>query len=268
MALAGVMREEEEDEEEEEEEEEAEEEDHDDDDDDDDYCGFVEEEGTAAAAIRRGAGGHARRRRYINNGSNKAGRKKNKGEGEVAVGMVRGASQGCIGAEDEQQPREEGGMSFAEDMKGMRADAILVHFSLRGGRNGEGGKGGSGGEEVGEELSTVENPTGVNPRAFPRNVLGLVDGGSIDSTTSTRASIAPARTTLRRDFYLSELQRLLAGEVEDDGTGMWADSSTTTMSIVICAGVPSIPLVGFHHLHGAVSTGRGLCRGHRLRAKQ
>lgn len=24
------------------------------------------------------------------------------------VGMVRGASQGCIGAEDEQQPREEG----------------------------------------------------------------------------------------------------------------------------------------------------------------
>lgn len=54
--------------------------------------------------------------------------------------MVRGASQGCIGAEDEQQPREEGGMGFAEDMKGMRADAILVHSSRRG-RNSEGGRG-------------------------------------------------------------------------------------------------------------------------------
>lgn len=53
--------------------------------------------------------------------------------------MVRGASQGCIGAEDEQQLREgEGGMGFAEDMKGMRADAILVHSSRRG-RNSEGG---------------------------------------------------------------------------------------------------------------------------------
>lgn len=56
------------------------------------------------------------------------------------VGMVRGASQGCIGAEDEQQPREERGMGFAEDMKGMRADAILVHSSRRG-RNSEVGRG-------------------------------------------------------------------------------------------------------------------------------
>lgn len=61
-------------------------------------------------------------------------------------GMVRGASQGCIGAEDEQQLREEGGMGFAEDMKGMRADAILVHSShRRGGGTARVARGGGGG---------------------------------------------------------------------------------------------------------------------------
>ncbi|KAK9295600.1 hypothetical protein QLX08_010125 [Tetragonisca angustula] len=33
---------------------------------------------------------------------------------------------------------------------------------------------------------------------------------------------------------------------------MWADSTATTISIVICAGVPRLSLVGFHHLHGSV----------------
>lgn len=62
----------------------------------------------------------------------------------VTVGMVRGASQGCIGAEDEQQLREEGGIGFAEDMKGMRADAILVHSSRRGGGTARVARGGGG----------------------------------------------------------------------------------------------------------------------------
>lgn len=35
-------------------------------------------------------------------------------------------------------------------------------------------------------------------------------------------------------------------------SGMWADSSATTISIVICAGVPCFSLVRFHHLHGSV----------------
>lgn len=65
-------------------------------------------------------------------------------------GMVRGASQGCIGAEDEQQLREEGGMGFAEDMKGMRADAILVHSShRRGGGTARVARGGGGGGGMG-----------------------------------------------------------------------------------------------------------------------
>lgn len=56
------------------------------------------------------------------------------------------------------------------------------------------------------------------------------------------------------------------------GTGMWADSPATTMSIVICAGVPRAPLVDSHHLHGPVpeakagSPARGLC--YHLQAEQ
>ena len=61
-----------------------------------------------------------------------------------------------------------------------------------------------------------------------------------------------ARSRTCRDFYLTELQEPVAGGGGRNDSGMWADSTATTISIVICAGVPRLPLVGFHHLHGSV----------------
>jgi len=45
---------------------------------------------------------------------------------------------------------------------------------------------------------------------------------------------------------------------------MWADSPATTMSIVICAGVPRAPLVDSHHLHGPISRGESELGGKRV----
>lgn len=48
------------------------------------------------------------------------------------------------------------------------------------------------------------------------------------------------------------------------GTGMWADSRATTMSIVICAGVPRAPLVDSHHLPWTRSRGESELAGKRV----
>lgn len=63
---------------------------------------------------------------------------------------------------------------------------------------------------------------------------------------------AMAQPNTCRDFYLTELQGAAPGGGGRNDPGMWADSSATTISIVICAGVPRLSLVGFHHLHGSV----------------
>lgn len=55
-----------------------------------------------------------------------------------------------------------------------------------------------------------------------------------------------------RDFYLTELQEPAPSGGGRYDPGMWADSTATTISIVICAGVPGLRLVGYRHLHGSV----------------
>lgn len=58
------------------------------------------------------------------------------------------------------------------------------------------------------------------------------------------------------DFYLGERTQ---GRSANPWWKMWADRPTTTMSIVICAGVPRAPLVDSHHLHESPSCKRA-CR--------